>query len=72
MPSLSGSSKILSKNGIEIKNQLFTKVATLLGVEHKIYSAPNHLSQTEELEGFIALLRHVYQNMCQNLLNWTK
>ena len=35
-----GSLKILSDNGTEFKNQLFEKVATELGVKHKIYTAP--------------------------------
>ena len=35
-----GSRKILSDNGTEFKNELFTTVAKKLGVEHKIYSPP--------------------------------
>ena len=35
-----GSLKILSDNGTEFKNQLFTDVATELGVEYKIYTPP--------------------------------
>ena len=37
-----GSLKILSDNGTEFKNQLFTDVATELGVEYKIYTPPYH------------------------------
>ena len=37
-----GSLKILSDNGTEFKNQLFTDVATELGVEYKIYSPLYH------------------------------
>ena len=35
-----GSLKILSDDGTEFKNQLFTDVATELGVEYKIYTPP--------------------------------
>ena len=34
--------KILSDNGTEFKNQLFTNVATQFGVECKVYSPPYH------------------------------
>ena len=37
-----GSLKILSDNGTEFKTQLFTDVATELGVEYKIYTPPYH------------------------------
>ena len=37
-----GSLKILSGNGTEFKNQLFTDVATELGEEYKNYTAPYH------------------------------
>ena len=37
-----GSLKILSDNGTEFKNKLFTDVATELGVEYKIYTPPYH------------------------------
>ena len=37
-----GSLNILSDNSTGFKNQLFTDVATELGVEYKIYTAPYH------------------------------
>ena len=37
-----GSLKILSDNGTEFKNQLFTDVTTELGAENKIYTPPYH------------------------------
>ena len=37
-----GSLKILSDNGTEFKNHLFTDVATELGVEYKMYAPPYH------------------------------
>ena len=47
-----GVCKILSDNGTEFKNQLFTDVAMQLGVEHKIYSPLIIHNQMEELEEF--------------------
>ena len=44
-----GSSKILSHNGTEFKNCLFTNVTTQLGVEHKVYSSLFILNQLEEV-----------------------
>ena len=34
--------KILSGNETKFKNQLFTNLATQLGIEHKVYSPPYH------------------------------
>ena len=47
-----GSLKILSDNGTEFKNQLFTDVATELGVEYKIYTLPYHQQSNGQIEGF--------------------
>ena len=47
-----GSRKILSDNGTEFKNELFTTVAKKLGVEHKIYSPPFHPQSNGRIEGF--------------------
>ena len=43
-----GSRKILSDNGSEFKNDLFTLVANKLGVEHKIFSPLFILNPMEE------------------------
>ena len=43
-----GSNKILSDNGTEFKNELFTKVADKLGVEFKIYTPPYHPQSNAE------------------------
>ena len=67
-----GSVNIFSDNRTEFKNQLFTDVATQLGVECKVYSTLTILNQMEELKDSIIFLRHVCLNMYQNLLNWTK
>ena len=45
--------KLLSDNGTESKNDLFTQVAEELGVERKIYTPPTGLSQMVILRDFI-------------------
>ena len=52
-----GSLKILSDNGTEFKNQLFTEVATELGVEYKICTPPYHLQSNGHIEGFHNFLK---------------
>ena len=52
-----GSRKILSDNGSEFKNQLFTKVATELGVEYKCYTPPYHPQCNGRIEGFHSFLK---------------
>ena len=43
-----GSNKILSDNGTELKNELFTRVADELGVEFKIYTPLYHPQSNAE------------------------
>ena len=52
-----GSRKILSDNGSEFKNQLFTEVATELGVEYKCYTPPYHSQSNGRIEGFHNFLK---------------
>ena len=52
-----GSREILSDNGTEFKNELFTMVAKKLGVEHKIYSPPFHPQSNGRIEGFHHFLK---------------
>ena len=47
-----GSMKILSDNGTEFKNQLFTDVATQLRVEWTVYSPPYHPQSNGGIEEF--------------------
>ena len=47
-----GSLKILSDIGNDFKNQLFTDIATELGVEYKIYTPPYHPQSNRRIEGF--------------------
>ena len=63
-----GSNKILSDNGTEFKNELFTKVADELGVEFKIYTPPYHPQSNGRIEGFHNFLKaciskHISPNM---------
>ena len=52
-----GSRKILSDNGTEFKNELFTTVAKKLGVEHRKYSPPFHPQSNGRIEGFHHFLK---------------
>ena len=52
-----GSVKILSDNGTEFKNELFTNVAKELGVEYKIYTPPYHPQSNGRIEGFHNFLK---------------
>ena len=65
-------SKILSENGTEFKNQLFTNVATHLGVEHVIYSHPYHHQSNRRIEGSKHFLGACVSKNYQNILNGTK
>ena len=64
--------KILSDNGTEFKNQLFTDMATQLGVKCKVYSPPYHPQSMEELKDSIISLKHALLNVYQSPLNGTK
>ena len=66
-----GSVKILSENGTEFKNQLFTDMATQLGVEWNVKFIPllTILRPLEELKVSIIFSSYVCLNMYQNLLN---
>ena len=52
-----GSRKILSDNGSEFKNDLFTLVANKFGVEHKIFSPPFHPQSNGRIERFHHFLK---------------
>ena len=66
-----GSLKILSDNRTEFKNQLFTDVATQLGVEHKVYSPPYHPQSNGRIEGFhnflkVCMSQHVSKSLARD------
>ncbi|MCG8430239.1 MAG: DDE-type integrase/transposase/recombinase, partial [Candidatus Omnitrophica bacterium] len=52
-----GSRKILTDNGTEFKNKLFTEVATKLGVERLVYSPPYRPQSNGRIEGFHKFLK---------------
>ena len=52
-----GSVKILSDNGTESENQLFTDATTQLGVEYKVYSLSYHPQNNGSTEGFHNFLK---------------
>ena len=65
-----GSLKILSDNGTEFKNQLFTDVATELGVEYKIYTPPYHPQSNGRIEGFHNFLKACISKHVSSTMEW--
>ena len=65
-----GSLKMLSDNGTEFKNELFTEVATELGVEYKIYSPPYHPQSNGKIEGFHHFLKACMTKHISDKLEW--
>ena len=49
--------KLLTDNGTEFKNDLFSRVAEQLGVERKIYSPPYRPQSNGRIEGFHKFLK---------------
>ena len=67
-----GSQKILSDNGTEFKNELFTQVAKRLGVEHKIYSPPFHPQSNGRIEGFHHFLKACLAKHINKTKEWSE
>ena len=65
-----GSIKILSDNGTEFKNELFTQVAKELGVEYKIYTPPYHPQSNGRIEGFHNFLKACLSRHVSSRLEW--
>lgn len=65
-----GSTKILSDNGTEFKNELFTKVANELGVEHKMYTAPYRPQSNGRIEGFHHFLKACISKHISQQIEW--
>ena len=65
-----GSLKILSDNGTEFKNQLFTDIATELGVEYKIYTPPYHPQSNGRIEGFHNFLKACISKHVSPTMEW--
>ena len=49
--------KLLTDNGTEFKNDLFSRVAEQLGVERKFYSPPYRPQSNGRIEGFHKFLK---------------
>ena len=67
-----GSRKILSDNGTEFKNELFTMVAEKLGVEHKIYSPPFHPQSNGRIEGYHQFLKACLAKHVTKQMEWVQ
>ena len=65
-----GSLKILSDNGTEFKNQLFTDVVTELGVEYEIYTPPYHPQSNGHIEGFHNFLKACISKHISPTMKW--
>ena len=65
-----GSLKIPSHNGTEFKNQLFTDVATELGVEYKICTPPYHPQSNGHMEGFHNFLKACKSKHISPTMEW--
>ena len=65
-----GSRKILSDNGTEFKNQYFEKVAKILGVKYKIYTAPYHPQSNGRIEGFHHFLKACMSKHISKNFDW--
>ena len=65
-----GSVKILSDNGMELKNKLFEDVAKQLGVEHKIYTPPYTPQSNGRIEGFHYFLKVCISKHISPTLEW--
>ena len=65
-----GSMKILSENGMEFKSQLFTNVATQMGVEHKVYSPPYHPQSNGRIEGLHNFCKVCMSKHVSKYLEW--
>ena len=65
-----GSVKILSDNGTESENQLFTYATTQLVVECKVYSLSCHPQTNGRIEGFHNFLKPCMSKHVSKSLEW--
>ena len=68
----SGSEKILSDNGTELKNKLFEEVAKHLGVEYKAYTPPYRPQCNSKIEAFHKYLKSCIAKYIVNNMEWDK
>ena len=65
-----GSMEISSHNGKEFKHQMFTSVATQLGIECKVHSPPYHTQSNGRIEGFHNFLKTCMSKHVSKSLEW--
>ena len=69
---LGGSTKILTDNGTEFKNEVFKELLQKLGTEKLIHSPPYRPQPMEELKDFIAISKPAWLSICAQEWNGTK
>ena len=67
---LGGSTKILTDNGTEFKNEVFREVLQKLGTEKLIHSPPYRLQSNGRIEGFHRYLKACIAKHMRNGLEW--
>ena len=67
---LGGSTKILTDNGIEFKNEVFREVLQKLGTEKLIHSPPYRPQSNGRIEGFYRYLKACITKHMRNGLEW--
>ena len=67
---LGGSTKILTDNGTEFKNEVFRDVLQKLGTEKLIHSPPYRPQSTGRIEGFYRYLKTCITKHMRNGLEW--
>ena len=67
---LGGSTKILTDNGTEFKNEVFREVLQKLGMEKLIHSAPYRPQSNGRIEGFHRYLKACIAKHMRNGLEW--
>ena len=63
--------KLLTDNGTEFKNDLFSRVAEQLGVERKFYSPPYRPQSNGKIEGFHKFLKSCLAKHISRHREWT-
>ena len=67
---LGGSTKILTDNGTEFKNEIFREVLQMLGTEKLIHSPPYRPQSNGRIEGFHRYLKACIAKHMRNGLEW--
>ena len=65
-----GSTKMLTDNGTEFKNELFEEVSTRLGVKYKPFAPPYHPQSNGRIEGFHRFLKSTIAKHISQRIEW--